>query len=151
MPRSSRKRQLLQQDGTLHPRAAAVSDPLFRQSEFFDPADLLQVKYEMLRQVQVEGQPVSEAARAFGLSRPSFYQARAAFEESGLAGLLPHKRGPREGHKLTTVIMEFVISIREQHPSWSWKEIGRLLQQRFAISVHPRSIARQWSRQKKHK
>jgi hypothetical protein len=29
-----------------------VTDPLFRDSAFFDPDDLVQVKYEMLRSVQ---------------------------------------------------------------------------------------------------
>ena len=84
MPRSSRKRQLLRQEGALNLRADAVTDELFQQSEFFDPADSVQVKYEMLRQVQIEGQPVSETARSFGFSRPSFYQAQAAFQEAGL-------------------------------------------------------------------
>jgi len=93
--RSTSKRDLLRQQGALNRRVAAVTDELFQQSEFFDPADSVQVKYEMLRQVQVEGQPVSEAARAFGFSRPSFYQVQAAFDESGLPGLLPHKRGPQ--------------------------------------------------------
>ena len=108
MPHSSRKRQLLRQEGALNPRADAVTDEWFQQSEFFDPADSVQVKYEMLRQVQREGQSVIEAARAFGSSRPSFYQSQAAFEEAGLVGLLPHKRGPRGGHKLTAEVMDFV-------------------------------------------
>ena len=151
MSRSFRKRKLLRQEGLLHSRAAAVIDPLFQHSQFFDPADLLQVKYEMLRQVQREGQSISEAARAFGLSRPSFYQAQAAFEQAGLAGLLPCKRGPRAGHKLTATVMEFVTPIRTQHPTRSWEEISRLIQQQFSLSVHPRSIARQWSRQKKYR
>jgi transposase-like protein len=149
MPRSSRKRQLLRQEGALNLRADAVTDELFQQSEFFDPADSVQVKYEMLRQVQIEGQPVSETARSFGFSRPSFYQAQAAFQEAGLVGLLPHKRGPRGGHKLTAEVMDFVIRTREQDASLSWEQIGRLIRQRFPISIHPRSIARQWSRQKK--
>jgi transposase len=149
MSSSHRKRQFLRQEGALNPRADSVTDELFQQSEFFDPADSVQVKYEMLRQVQLEGQPVSEAARAFGFSRPSFYQAQAAFEEAGLVGLLLRKRGPRVGHKLTAEVMDFVSGIREQDPALSWEEIGRLIQQRYPISVHPRSIARQWSRQKK--
>src|SRR4051812_49751372 len=35
--------------GTLNPRADDVRDPAFVDSEFFDPRDLVQVKYEMLR------------------------------------------------------------------------------------------------------
>ena len=57
--------------------------------------DLLQVKYEMLRQVRVENQAVSHVAEAFGFSRPSFYLAQAGFAARGLAGLIPQKRGPR--------------------------------------------------------
>ncbi len=63
---------------TLNPHPEAVRDPAFTQSDlFFDPRDLLQVKYEMLRRVLVEGQPVSSTAAAFGFSRPSFYAAQA--------------------------------------------------------------------------
>src|ERR1700739_2820329 len=149
MPRSSRKRQLLRQEGALNLRADAVTDELFQQSEFFDPADSVQVKYEMLRQVELEGQPVSEAARAFGFSRPSFYQAQAAFEDAGLVGLLPHKRGPRGGHKLTAEVMDFVIRTREQDASLSWQQIGRLIQQRFPLSLHPPMFLAPWGRQKK--
>ena len=71
------------------------------------------------------------------------------FRRAGLVGLLPHKRGPRGGHKLTAEVMDFVIRTREQDACLSWEEIGGLIQQRFPISIHPRSIARQWRRQKK--
>jgi len=95
------KRSFLRQQGTLNPRPQAVRHESFRDSEFFDPQDLVQVKYEMLRQVEVDKQPVSQAAKTFGFSRPSFYQAQAAFQEIGLAGLLPPKRGQPFGLKLT--------------------------------------------------
>jgi ABC-type Na+ transport system ATPase subunit NatA len=58
-------------------------------------ATLLQVKYEMLRQVHVDKRAVSRTAKEFGFSRPSFYQAEFAFEQGGFSGLLPQKRGPR--------------------------------------------------------
>jgi hypothetical protein len=85
----------------------------------------------MLRQVELEGQPVSEAARAFGFSRPLFYQAQAAFEKAGLMGLLPQKRGPRGGHKLTAEVIDFVIRTREQDASVSWEQIGSVRRQLF--------------------
>ena len=53
-------------------------------SDFFDPDDMIQVKYEMLRQVHVDNLSVSQAAHEFGFSRPSFYQASASFEQAGL-------------------------------------------------------------------
>jgi hypothetical protein len=85
---------------------------LFRNSDFFDPDDLVQVKYEMLRQVHIDNGSISESAPTFGFSRPSFYQAQAAFQQDGVFGLFPHKRGPQGGHTLTSEVMEFVA---QQH------------------------------------
>jgi transposase len=143
------KRSLLRQRGTLNPRPNAVQHESFRNSDFFDPEDLLQVKYEMLRQVDIDKQPVSQAAQAFGFSRPSFYQAQAAFQEAGLAGLLPQKRGPRAGHKLTDELMQFVMQMRAAEPEISTSQLAKRVAKRFGVSVHPRSIDRQLQRQKK--
>src|SRR4030095_8843554 len=82
------KADALRAHGALHPRPQAVQAPLFASHDFFDPRDLVQVKYEMLRQVDVEGQPVARTADAFGVSRPTFYQTHAAFKERGIAGLV---------------------------------------------------------------
>src|SRR5436309_4056484 len=84
----ARRRQALSAQGASHPHPEAVTDPLFRDSAFFDPNDLVQVKYEMLRSVQKEGRAVVEAAQAFGMSRPVFYVTQALFQREGLPGLL---------------------------------------------------------------
>jgi transposase len=143
------KRQFLRQHGTLNPRPQDVTHELFRHSDFFDPHDLVQVKYEMLRHSRVDQKPIQQAAKSFGLSRPSFYQVQTAFQESGLAGLLPHRRGPREGHKLTDEVMKFVVQLKDGDPSLSFKQLARAVQQEFDLTVHPRSIERQLLRQKK--
>ena len=62
--RGMQRFQALALAGALHPYPAAVVDPVFRNSAFFDPDDLLQVKYEMLRSVQVQARPVVEVAAA---------------------------------------------------------------------------------------
>ena len=72
---------------------------------FFDPEDLVQVKYEMLRRVREEGASVTQASAAFGFSRPSFYAAQAAFQEAGLPGLVPRRPGPRRAHKLSGPVL----------------------------------------------
>ncbi|MEW5980080.1 MAG: helix-turn-helix domain-containing protein [Acidobacteriota bacterium] len=143
------KRRFLRQQGTLNPRPHAVRHESFQDSEFFDPEDLVQVKYEMLRRVEMDQQPVSQAAKAFGFSRPSFYQAQSAFQGSGLAGLLPRKRGPRAGHKLTPELMQFVTELRLSEPGLSSSQLAERLRERFDVSIHPRSIDRQLRRQKK--
>jgi hypothetical protein len=98
------KAAALRAERSLNPRPEAVSDERFVASEFFDSRDLVQVKYEMVRRVRVrvDGDAVSRSAAAFGFSRPSFYEAQAALEEGGLAGLVPARPGPRRAHKLTT-------------------------------------------------
>jgi len=92
--KSDPKTDALRQQGCLHPRPEKVTDELFATSEFFDARDLVQVKYEMLRRVRVDGRPVSDSAARCGLSRPSYYQAQEAFERGGLPALLPKKPGP---------------------------------------------------------
>jgi len=149
MPEKDSKLAALQQQGTLNPRPRAVTDPLFANDSFFDARDLVQVKYEMLRRVQSEGHSVTGAATAFGFSRPSFYQALAAFGEGGLAGLVPHKRGPKHAHKLTDEVLTFLIQTRQKEPSVPTSELARLIQKRFGTKVHPRSIERGLPRHQK--
>lgn len=52
----------------LNPRPEAVVDEAFATEEFLDARDLVQVKYEMVRRVRLEGEAVSTAAARFGLS-----------------------------------------------------------------------------------
>jgi hypothetical protein len=101
------KRQALQTSGTFNARAAQVRHPLFQQSSFFDPEDLLQLKYETLRAVEIDHCPLAQAARDFGLSRPTIYEAQTQFAQQGLEGLLPRKRGPKAAHKLTEEILRY--------------------------------------------
>src|SRR5260370_16279651 len=93
---------------TLNPHAEAVTDPAFTSGAFFDPADLVQVKYEMVRAVEAGGLGAGAAASSFGLARQSYYNARKALAGHGLAGLLPARPGPKGGHKLTPEVGGFL-------------------------------------------
>lgn len=141
----------LKKHRVLNPHPHKVNDPLFRDPscEFFDPHDLLQVKYEMLRSVEHEGCSVSEATRRFGFSRPCFYQTRTAFEQHGMAGLMRGHPGPKSARKLTDEVMEFIEqSVPEGEPLRS-RVLAPKIQERFGIEVHPRSIERAVKRRKK--
>jgi transposase len=146
---SDQKAEALRRNGTLNPRAHHLTDKLFQQSDFFDARDIVQVKYEMLRRVEHEGCSISRSADAFGFSRPTFYQAKKAFEKDGLWGLEPERRGPRRAHKLTTEVVTYLEERRAVEPSLSWVELANEVQVRFQLSVHPRSIKRQLSRGQK--
>ena len=99
----------LTEAGLLHPNPDAVLAPLFTGgSGFFLASDKVQVKYEMLRARLVDGLPVSEAAAAHGYSRAAFYLVAAAFEQSGMAGLIDERRGRRGPVKLRPEIVDFI-------------------------------------------
>lgn len=147
--KSDPKIEALRQQRCLNPRPDTVTDPLFAASDFFDGRDLVQVKYEMVRRVCADGQPVAQSARDFGFSRPSFYLAKAALEREGLAGLVPKKRGPRRSHKLDADVMGFLRGELAQDPTLSALELASRVRQRFELQVHPRSIERALARQKK--
>lgn len=151
VPDKSDKPTILREHAALNPRPQAVVHALFQGGAFFDPRDLLQVKYEMLRLVLVDKRPISEAAKACGLSRPSFYQAQTAFEQGGLAGLLRHKPGPHGAHKLTPQVLEFVAEARSANPQLRAAQLASSVRQRFGLQVHPRSIDRQLASKKKRR
>jgi len=136
------KIRVLAEHGALNRRAQQIRDPLFQHSEFFDPHDMVLVKYEMLRRVRVEGQSVTQAARAFGFSRVAFYQARAAFRDQGLPGLLPKRRGPRRAHKLTKAVLSFIDQKRAAEGNLRTPALAKMIRQQLGLSVHPRSIER---------
>ena len=146
---SKSKLKALRDRGCLNPRPEGVSDELFVTADFFDPNDLLQVKYEMVRRVCTEGQPVSHAARNFGVSRPTVYQALSAFEHGGLAGLQPQKPGPRRAHKLSDEVVDFLVGILADTPQTGTGDLVVGVQERFGLTVHPRSIERALARRKK--
>jgi transposase len=143
------KRLLLRQQGVLHPNPEAVAATVFQDNSFFDPADLIQVKYEMLRRVEAEQASVSQAAHEAGLSRPSFYQAQAALQREGLAGLIPQKPGPHGAHKLTAPVLDFLNRQRAAQPDLKFVELARLVQKHLGVTVHPRTIERVLSRGQK--
>lgn len=146
---NSSKRHTLMQSGTLNKNADKVADPRFKNLVFFDPNDLLQVKYEMLRSVQKEEAGILKASETFGFSRITFYKAEKAFKENGLAGLLPKKKGPRRAHKLTSEVMNFVGQLLEQKPEMKPDVIRQKIKNRFNLSVHKRSIERATQKGKK--
>jgi hypothetical protein len=143
------KRDTLRRHGTLNPHPNAVTDPLFETGDFFARDDVVQVKYEMLRRVTVDKQSVTQSATAFGFSRPTYYQAEADFQRDGLFGLLPEKRGPRQGHKLTPDVLDFAMQLRTSDPSLRPLDLAAAIQERFTINAHPRSIERALKRSEK--
>lgn len=136
----------LRETRCLNPHPEQVRDQAFLREEFFDARDAVQVKYEMVRRVVVEGDSVTAAAAAFGYSKPSYYAAAAALAAAGLEGLVAAKPGPRGGHKLTGEILswarEQLVADSDLRPAGLVEPIAA----RFGVRVHPRSVERALAR-----
>jgi len=136
------KIRCLQESGTLNSSPEKVTDTLFQKKDFFDAYDLLQVKYEMLRRVIFEKWSITQATKQFGFSRPVFYQIQRAFEQDGLAGLFPKKRGPKSSHKLNNDVIDYIKKILEKSPLETPTALTIMIKKKFKITIHPRSVRR---------
>ena len=134
----------------LNPHPELVSDERFLAGEFFDARDAVQVKYEMVRAVLADGEPVTQAAAAFGYSRQTYYQAAAALADSGLEGLVAAKPGPRAGHKLTGEVLTWAEQQLASDPALKPAALAGPIEQHFGVRVHPRSIERALARFREH-
>lgn len=140
--RANPKEEALRAARALNPRPEAVTDEAFAASEFLDPRDLIQVRYEMVRRVRIDGASVSAAAGSFGFSRPSWYAAAAALEQGGLPALLRARPGPRRAHKLTAEVVAFLSATLEAEPDLTSVELASRVAESFGVAVHPRSVER---------
>ena len=68
---------------------------------------------------------------------------------AAVAGLVPHKRGPKQAHKLTEEVLTFIAEVRQKEPSIRLPDLVERIQQRFGTKVHPRSIERSLLRHQK--
>lgn len=148
-PKRSPKADRLAQNHSLNLHPERVRAEHFRDSTFFDPRDLVQVKYEMLREVSHEGASKVHAAATYGMSRQAFYQALEAFTLGGIAGLLPGKRGPKGAHKLTDAVVAFIEQRQAEDPGLHARALAATLREKLKLDVHPRSIERALTRKKK--
>jgi len=143
------KSKALQKLRCLNPRPQKVSSELFEKNDFFDPRDLLQVRYEMLRRVRVDRQPIRQVAFQFGFSRPSVYKALATFDRTGLLGLVRTKPGPRRAHKLSESVVKFIEEQKREDGSVTLDQLVNRIKRHFGLVVHTRSIQRALKRKKK--
>lgn len=124
-----------------------VQDPLFHGHPFFNPADPTQVKYEMLRRVDVDGMPVAATVEVFGFSRVSFYAIKKRFQEGGMGGLLGKPRGPKGGHKLKGQALEALRELSRDMADPA--DLAAALLERTGVMVHPRTVRRALAASKK--
>ena len=134
---------------SLNPFPKKVRDPSFLEADFFDPRDIVQVRYELIRRVQSEGISVTQATKNFGISRLSYYRILYKFEKYGLQGLIPKKRGPKTAHKLNVEIVDFMNKKKKENPSIKSDDLKKMIKKEFKLTVHVRTIERALKKEKK--
>jgi transposase len=139
-PPDPKKIETLRSAGALNRHPERVRHPQFLENDFFDPHDLIQLKYETIRAVEVEGQPIARAATDFGLSRPTVYEAKESFRQGGIEGLLARKRGPKKPRKLTAEVCQYLRELLGARPDLKASELVGEIRRRFRITLHPRTV-----------
>ncbi len=59
---------------------------------------------------------------------------------------MPAKPGPRRAHKLTGEVMAYVQRLRRDDPGLGSASLAAAIAEKFAITVHPRSVERALAR-----
>ena len=139
----------MKDQNVLNHKADKIKDHLFQTNDFFDPHDLIQVKYEMIRRVEKDGWQVTKASSWFGFSRLSFYKIKQAFEALGILGLLPKKRGPKKASKITDTVLAFIKDTQNKEPETKAGKLKILIKTKFGIDLHKRTIERIYKNKKK--
>ena len=142
------KVKILRENGSLNRNATSVSNTLFHSNPYFDPQDLVQVKYEMLRAVKYDELSVSAASRQFGFSRTAYYKIEKRFNEAGIDGLCLMKTGPKSPAKLTPDILGLATDLKKERPGITNDEIVREIKSQKGISIHKRSLQRVQAKKK---
>jgi transposase len=131
----------LDQAGLLHPAAGSVvAEPFRSRPRFFASFDKVQVKYEMLRAHVLDGQSASGAASAHGYSRAAFYLVQAAFDRSGMVGLLDERPGRRGPLRLSPEVLAFLEARRREAPQASGAQLARELDAGLGVKLHRRTV-----------
>ena len=139
------KHEEMRKNGSFNHRASKVNAEIFKNSLFFDAHDLVQVKYEMIRAVEKEHREVLSTATSFGFSRVSFYQIKKEFDEHGIVGLMPKKRGPKGSRKMNESDVEFARGLVDTHTK---SQILLILKEERGIEISKRTLERQLSGKK---
>ena len=95
--RNDPKAAALVRDGTLNPSPDKVTDPKFREGDFFDPRDAVQVKYEMLRRVSLENVSITDATVEYGCVAPNVLPSEGELRRSRISGTGSEEEGPSRG------------------------------------------------------
>jgi transposase len=136
------KKKFLEQEGLINPKPERVSHPLFETLNFFDPLDLPQVRYEMIRAARVEKMSVAAACKLFGFSREYFYKLERAFMARGYVAMLGSTMGRRPIIALNQEIINFIAHRKIEEPGLSGEKVRQEIQTLYNVDCSRRTVER---------
>ncbi len=129
----------------IHPAPEKVLDERFQEEGgFFDPKDIVQVKYELLRSSIVEGSDVASTCVRFGFSRTTYYKIHVAFLDGGLPYLMGRPRGRPQPIKLNELVLGYLIAEKAKNPTLSASEMVTHVIDRYEVEISVRMIQHVW-------
>lgn len=103
--------------------------------------DKVQVRYEVIREREIEGKRVKDICKEWKISKTSFYLWQERFRKGGMEGLKDKKRGPKSPSKRTKEIEAKIINKKFISPKKNIFEISGELKEE-GIDISPRTVAR---------
>jgi transposase InsO family protein len=80
----------------------------------------------------LEGEPMTEVCRAFGISRKTGYKIFARYKEHGLEALTDRSRRPvRYANQLPPQVESLILTLKRDKPHWGARKIRELLVRRL--------------------
>ena len=81
----------------------------------------------------LDGEPMAEVCRAFGISRKTGYKIFNRYKEYGLAALTDRSRRPvRYANQLPPQIEALILTLKRDKPHWGARKVRELLIRRLA-------------------
>jgi transposase len=142
------KKDKLRKNGTFNKNHGRVRKDKFQEGGFYDPMDIVQVRYEMVKESYDGDSAVGQVADDYGISRSAFYGIRKKFEEGGLAALIPERTGPKTARKFTGDLQEYVTGRMAEDPKASLSMIVADMERETGVRVSRRTVERFRSKKK---
>jgi transposase len=136
------KRRALQAFRAWNPHPEKVNARLFVSDPFFDPEDKAQVKYEMLRQREVESAPLEATCHEFGFTRESYRHLLERFRSEGMGGLFERRRGRNRPLKVNDEVRRLLRGEHARDPSVGPNELASHCRAKTGVSLSRRTIYR---------
>ena len=136
----------LKESNTFNAKSDKVSAQIFADNKLMDPQDLLQVRYEMVRAIELDNKPVNEICAEYGVSASTARRYLDDLRKGGLIALVPEPKGPSGPTKLTKEAVRFIEDYPKDSPRASGGKIHNALEAKLHLGISKRTVERYLSK-----